>query len=111
MARKFLNRPQDEASEPTSAPDMPVQITRASLDPSGAIVPGVWIVPAIGKSRFSSRGHAYERAVQLMTQYGPGVYEARVVSQPSRSRPGETSWQVEIRSIGGMEGLVKYRER
>lgn len=73
----------------------------------GVIVPGAWIVPGLGSSRYTTRKKAEAKAHSISTLYGPGVWEAKVVREKSRSRPGKMSWQVYIRSLGAIEGLRK----
>lgn len=80
----------------------------AHMPPEGAIVPGVWVRPARGASRFKTREEA-QRCALALTSYGPGVYEAVVCEEPSSSRPNARAFQVYIRSVGAMEGLVKYQ--
>lgn len=75
---------------------------------NGEIIPGVWAHPAIGPSRFKLRADAIEYAWWISTSYGPGCFEAAVTEEPSQSRPGEVAFQVYIRSMGAMEGLIRY---
>lgn len=78
--------------------------SRATLV-NGKIVPGDWIVPARGASRYSTLEKAQEFADFVSKMYGEHVWEAKVVPEPSRSAPGVTVFQVYIRSQGAMEGL------
>jgi len=72
----------------------------------GVVVPGEWIVPALGKHRRHTREKAQEFADWISTFYGPGVWEAKVEAEPSHREPGVTVYQVYIRSLGAMESLI-----
>jgi len=73
---------------------------------NGKIVPGDWIVPGRGSSRFTTREKAQEWADYISTTYGKNVWGAKIEPEPSKSTPGTTVFQVYIRSLGGMEGLI-----
>jgi hypothetical protein len=60
---------------------------------------GDWIVPAGGSSRFKSRAEADKAAKFFRTHYGSGIFDAKVVKEPSKSRPGTYSYQVYIRPL------------
>lgn len=83
-------------------------MTRASvayLDANGRLVPGEWIVPQVGTSRFVRRSSAEKIAGQIA---GPGAcFDGKVEEEDSRTRPGHKAYQVYIRSNGRIEGLVK----
>lgn len=70
--------------------------------------PGPWMVPGVGASRFDTLIEALWCAYTITGQYGPGVYQAIIKKEPSKSRPGVMVFQVYISSCGGVEGLVKY---
>lgn len=88
--------------------DRVVVRSEARRGANGDIVPGVWAHPAIGPSRFKLRADAIEYAWWVSTSYGPGCFEATVIEEPSQSRPGEVAFQVYIRSLGALEGLIRY---
>jgi hypothetical protein len=69
---------------------------RVSRNPANS---GDWIVPAGGSSRFKSRAEADKAAKFFRTHYGSGVFDAKVVKEPSKSRPGTHSYQVYIRPL------------
>ena len=77
----------------------------------GKIVPGAWIVPAIGSSRFTTMKEAVKVAIYISTQYGECVWEAKVEPEPSKRDATITVYQVYIRSLGAMEGLCKTSVR
>ncbi len=74
---------------------------------NGVIVPGDWIVPTRGPSRFKTRAEAEKFAKAIADQYGPNCWGTKIEEEPSRSSPGKKVFQVYIRSLGAMEGLVR----
>lgn len=79
----------------------------ATRGPDGTIVPGAWIVPGLGPSRFTTKRKALKCAKAITDQYGPNCWDTKVEVEPSKSRPGKKAYQVYIRSMGAMEGLVR----
>lgn len=72
----------------------------------GVIVPGEWFVSTFRTMRYADRARAERAANRIIDAYGPAVYQTEVREEPSRSRPGETSFQVYLRSMGAMESLI-----
>lgn len=80
----------------------------ARLDPeTGEIVPGDWIVPARGPSRFATELLALRYAYEFLGMY-PQVFQMIIVRESSKSRPGQSAYQTYIRSLGVLEGLVRF---
>jgi len=78
----------------------------AKLGPDGKVIPGPWLAPGRGTSRFHTEEQARDQAARIVEAYGP-CFETKVEKEPSRSRPGRFAWQVYLRSMGYIEGLVK----
>jgi hypothetical protein len=76
----------------------------ATLAPDGTVIPGAWIHPQVGSTRFKTRKLAREVAENIALS---GCFETKVEKEPSRSRPGKFAWQVYLRSMGYIEGLVR----
>jgi hypothetical protein len=79
----------------------------AHLNSQGHIVPGAWIRPQVGSSRFATREQA-ERLAKHINH--AGAFDVKVVKEPSNSRPNGFSYQVYIRSTGVIEGLRKAKK-
>lgn len=60
---------------------------------------GVWMIPQRGETRFKTKAQAQKLAKHFKAFYGPGVFDAKVVAESSRSRPGATSYQVYIKPL------------
>jgi len=65
---------------------------------------GAWTIPKKGSSRFKTMAEAKKLAKFFKTTYGHGVFDAKVVKEPSRSRPGASSYQVYIKPLRGAFG-------
>lgn len=78
----------------------------ARRGPDGQIIPGEWIIPGVGPSRFKTRAAA-ERQADALRGYGEHCWGVKIEEEPSQSDPTRTVFQIYIRSLGGIEGLIR----